>query len=79
MSQLIDLDEARLASRIVKEFPEAIKKLDKCRELLYSHMDYLDIAMTVKQIEEAKIMMELHLEVYTKVLKGIKNNDQERS
>ena len=74
--KIINLEEARLASKIVKDFPEALIKLDKCRQTLYTHSEYVDVALVIKQINESIIMMDILLQVYSKVLKGIKDGEQ---
>ena len=70
--KVINLEEMILARKVVDDFPELIKDLDKCSEILYNNKTYLDIAKVLKQIEEAKIMLDLQLKVYTEVLKNAK-------
>lgn len=71
---LINLDEVRLAKKIVREIPGALIALDKCYQLVYSYGNYTDIAAVINEMIEARIMLELYLEVYTRFLQenGVK-------
>lgn len=74
---IINLDEIRLAKKVVKEYPEAIKKLDIIYQMLYNSAEFMDIAKILDQVEESKYMMELTLEVYSAILKNAKENANE--
>lgn len=69
---VINLEEIILARRVVKDFPEAIQKLDTCINLIYNLKEYYDIAKVIQQAEESKIMMQLILEVNKVKLEEIK-------
>lgn len=73
--KIINIEEARLATKIVKDFPDAMIKLDNCRQMLYNHSEYIDVALVIKQIDESLIMMDVLLQVYSQVLKGIKSDE----
>ena len=68
MNKIHNLEEYAFAKKIVNEVPNILKEVDKCHELLYTHKDYIDVAKVLQQLEEAKIMLELTLDVYTQIL-----------
>lgn len=68
MSNLVNLEEIKLAKKIVQDFPDLLIKLDNCANLVYNGKDYIDIAKVLRQIDESKCMMELILETYRRVL-----------
>lgn len=74
MSKIIHLDEVRLAKKIVREVPAALKALDKMYELCYPHEEFLDMAFLINEMIDARIMLELHLETSKEFLKknGVK-------
>lgn len=66
---VINLEEIILAKKVVSEVPRVLASLDKAYELLYTSKDYIDIARVLNEIEDAQIMLDLILKVYTQVLK----------
>lgn len=68
MSNLVHLEEIKLAIKIVQDFPGLLIKLDNCSAILYNGKDYIDITKVLRQIDESKYMMELILEAYKQVL-----------
>lgn len=75
MSNVVYLEEIILARQVVREAPDAIKALDNCLILLYDSSHFFDVAKSVQQIEESKLMLELILETYKIVLdeNGVKS------
>lgn len=74
MSKVINLEELRLAKKIVRDIPGALIALDKCYELCYPHEEFLDMAHLINELIDARIMLEMHLNVSKEYLKknGVK-------
>lgn len=68
-AEIHDIFEYGFAKKVVKDAPDLIKNLDKCAEILYNGREYRDIADVLFAISEAKIMLQLHYETYSKVVK----------
>lgn len=75
MSNVVYLEEIIFARQVVREAPGAIIALDNCLNLLYNHGIFFDVAKSIQQIEESKLMLELILETYKIVLEenGVKS------
>ncbi|PCI45916.1 MAG: hypothetical protein COB41_00570 [Proteobacteria bacterium] len=62
-----NLYEYVFAKKVTKEVPGILLALDKMQLLCYDHMEYRDIANVMSSINEAKLMLELHLDAYKPV------------
>jgi hypothetical protein len=65
-----NLDEYRLAKMVAKDYPKALKNIDKSLEMLYNYKNYVDVAMCINQLYDSKHMMEITLNVCKHVLKN---------
>lgn len=75
-----DLFEYSFAKKVLKDVPELQIKLDKCLELLYNGREYRDIADVIYSIQEAKFILNLHYETYSKIVetKGKLNGEKNK-
>lgn len=62
-----NLFEYQFAQKVVKEVPGILDALDRCQGICYNYIEYKDIANVMHSINEAKIMLEIHLETYRQV------------
>ena len=67
-AQVHNLYELQFAKKVVKDVPEILIKLDKIQEMLYNHTEYRDVADVLYAVNDAKTMLEIHLEVYRPVV-----------
>lgn len=74
MTKIIHLEELRLAKKIVREVPDVLIALDKAYQLLYNKDEFIDIAHLINEMIDARIMLEMHLEVSKEYLRknGVK-------
>lgn len=79
MSNIIHLDEIRLAKKIVKDVPNIINNLDKCLNLVYPYSsEYIDAHNVMQQILDSRLMLEIIYEAYKIVLEehGVKSDNR---
>lgn len=69
MSKLHYLYEYQFALKVTKEVPNAIENIDKCLKLLYDYKEYIDVAKSIKELEDSKAMLEIILETYKQLVK----------
>lgn len=73
MVQTVNLNEYREIKLITETYPELIKTLDKCYEMLYDKADNSDMSSLMLHVLTKKIQMEFTLGLCEEHLKGIKN------
>jgi hypothetical protein len=61
--------EYQFALQIVKDIDEVLIQLDKFRDILYNYNRYTEVKNIVDQIDESKIVLQLHYASYEEVVK----------
>ncbi len=70
MSEKFDLLDYGLAKEIVKDLPKLREVFEKTRNDLQPFKKYRDAAQLIDKIDDAIIMLDLQLQVYTNKVKA---------
>jgi hypothetical protein len=66
---IINLDEIRLAKKVAKEVPGAIKERENLLKVLYAYREFYAIILILNQLGESKVMLERQLSACRNILK----------